>query len=207
MTGRFNFTCRTDTCFSRFPSLSWCTATGPSGSKLLQRVLRIENTGGKECCCKIVKKILDVYSEEEDSMEEEGERSTPTVSNIDITRQPSQSSSTGNNWVGEGESSEQIYLLGWKEITQLIDDIFSELVDNVFATFRFTEKYHILIPPHSVKRIGITFVPEYKGFHQEMHSIQFENCDDLPEVIELDRIQSSSNRSLSLCTRENTFPH
>ncbi|KAK6639283.1 hypothetical protein RUM43_007555 [Polyplax serrata] len=170
----------------RFPSLSWCTATGPSGSKLLQRILRIENTGGKECCCKIVKKILDVYSEEEDSMEEEGERSTPTVSNIDITRQPSQSSSTGNNWVGEGESSEQIYLLGWKEITQLIDDIFSELVDNVFATFRFTEKYHILIPPHSVKRIGITFIPEYKGFHQEMHSIQFENCDDLPEeTIEL----------------------
>ncbi|EEB17041.1 hypothetical protein Phum_PHUM450910 [Pediculus humanus corporis] len=50
----------------------------------------------------------------------------------------------------------------------------------------FSEKYHIIVPPFTIKNIHVKFIPEYKGFHEEIHIFQFENCYNcLEEKIEL----------------------
>lgn len=60
-----------------------------------------------------------------------------------------------------------------------------ELLNNVFAAFRFSKKYHIELEPYSTKQIEVTFSPQYKGLHCDLYNLQFEGCSNCFEVMPL----------------------
>lgn len=169
-----------------FPSLTWCLATSLEGSKFLKKSIKIENTGGKGCFCKIFKdtpenrKKMEKEEEEfsEDNKEQEKEIKSWTLN----TTETSNTSRTGLKLFYEGESLNEQCIALRQEAINAATEILEELTENVFATFRFSTKYYLVIPPFSITNVEVRFIPEYKGFHHETHVIRFEECHNCTEV-------------------------
>lgn len=167
------------TFFFSFPTLTWSMAKSVDASKLLVKHLKIKNTGGKQFSCRIVRQIAPPQEDFGEWGEEEKDLPSGSLSTLEnhLERITIKTEYT------ETEETEGELHWGLKEeATSLSGELLDELIGNIFLTFRFSEKYHIVVPPFSTKSIQVRFTPEYKGFHQEIHAIQFDDCFNCQEV-------------------------
>lgn len=135
--------------------MPWCLAIGPERSKYMRKTLKIKNLGRKECSCAIWK----CEPKEPTDMSDTNSLTTP--------------------------SDFQFEYPGEYDIPQAYDEaslILSELIGNVFETFRFSSKYHIPVPATSTVKVDIDFFPDYRGYHHNVVYVRVQGSHICTEV-------------------------